>query len=244
MNIDRRQLALPALALGLLGMVPALISPAFITQFGPAPMKIRWPRMLSLPQGPDRGQCRGARLAVRQRTQLQPLRRPRRGQGDLHRQRHQWKVESAVAGISGHKNRRGRSGRDRALPLGGRSRSRCRRQEELNQSAHPDELAEAGCGLETAVAGIDQALTADRGSAEAVLPAVTPPSAVRCPQDGSRRARLRARCETPGLPADRSDACREELVTTGAADDDARGLRRNFDDERIRHFLAFGPRLD
>jgi ketosteroid isomerase-like protein len=32
MNIDRRQLALPALALGLLSIVPALISPAFITQ--------------------------------------------------------------------------------------------------------------------------------------------------------------------------------------------------------------------
>ncbi|SDO92188.1 nuclear transport factor 2 family protein [Afipia sp. GAS231] len=31
MNIDRRQLALPALALGLLSIVPGLIAPAFIT---------------------------------------------------------------------------------------------------------------------------------------------------------------------------------------------------------------------
>ena len=49
--------------------------------------------------------------------------------------------------------------------------------------------------------GIHQALTADRRFSEAVLPAVTPPSAARRPRDGSRRARPRARCETPGLRA-------------------------------------------
>src|SRR5438270_2080074 len=64
----------------------------------------------------------------------------------------------AVAEVRGPENSRRRRRRNRALSLARRTRVRGRRQEKLHQSAHPDELAKTGRGLETSDPRVDQAL--------------------------------------------------------------------------------------
>src|ERR1700684_1598744 len=62
---------------------------------------------------------------MRRGIELQPLRCPDRGQANLHRQRHQRKIEVLVVEIRRHQNSRGRRRGDRPVPLAGRSRGMC-----------------------------------------------------------------------------------------------------------------------
>ena len=68
MNIDRRQLALPALALG-------LVEPCACPGLCRRGRRCRREKRRSLPCGAGGRQCRGHRLALRGRTELQPLQR-------------------------------------------------------------------------------------------------------------------------------------------------------------------------
>ena len=187
MDIDRRQLALPALALGLLSVVPAFAASADeeavaknVEAFRTAQLAANAEVLASL--------C-AAELSY--------------SHSDGRVEDKATFIANATSGKSKFlsleyqdpKIRCRRSSRDRALPLGGRSRGRRRRQEELHQSPHPDELAKAGLGLEAAVPGGDQALIA-------TADAPTTPSPNRQRRDGSPLARPRAHCETTGLPAD------------------------------------------
>ena len=97
MIIERRRLALPALAVRLLGIVPAFAG------FG------GWRHCRTERRGFPQGTVRGGRQslggAVRGGAELQSLQRKRRGQGDIHRQCHQWKIENAVADLRGRQIR-------------------------------------------------------------------------------------------------------------------------------------------
>ena len=155
MNINRRHLALPALAIGLLGVVPAFAALADEDAVATSVEAFR--------AAPGSGRRQSIRRALRGGAQLQPLGWPSRGQGDLHRQRHQWKIEIFIACLSGPQNSCSQHRSDRAVSLGGRKRS-CRRwQEKRYQSPHPDELAKTGRGLETSISRGNQALIASNG---------------------------------------------------------------------------------
>ena len=156
MNISRRHLTgpLPVLGLVAVGLLGAKAAQA-LTADEEAVAK----RLEAFRSAQVRRRREGVRRALRGGTELQPLRRPRRGQGDVHQERHRRKIEVPVAGIRGPLDPRGRRCRDRAVPLGGRERNDPRWQEKLHQSPHPDELAKTGRRLETAVPRVHQALT-------------------------------------------------------------------------------------
>ena len=154
MNIDRRQLALPVLAIGLLGVVPAFAAAdeevvaknveAFRAAQAAANAEILAALCAAeLSYSHSDGRVEDKATFIANATN--------------------GKSKIPVAGLRGRQDSRRRRCRDRAVPLGGRKRGRRRRQEELDQSSHPDELAKAGRGLETAVAGVDQALIAQDG---------------------------------------------------------------------------------
>src|SRR3954452_21074623 len=91
-------------------------------------------------------------------------------------------------------------------PLDRGKRSRRRPEEKLHQSPHPDELAKAGRGLETAVARVDQAL-------------ITEPRGLHvCPHPEEPRACASSRRMAPGcLWSILRDAAKRPLLRMRAA---------------------------
>ena len=152
MNIDRRQLALAAVALGALSVVPVSVLPAFAASADEEAV------------AKNVEAFRAAQIAANAEALASLC------AAELSYSHSDGRVEdkatfianatngnrNSVAGIPGPQDSRRRARRDRALPLGRRTGG-CRRwQEELDQSPHPDELAETGRRLEAAVAGGDK----------------------------------------------------------------------------------------
>ena len=141
MNIDRRQLALPVLAIGLLGIVPALAASADEEAVAKNVEAFR-----------------AAQFALDAKA-LDALCAPELSYSHSDARIMDKATFVADAGLCGPDNScRWRRG-DRAFPLDERKRSG-RWQETLDQSPHPDGLAKTGCGLETSRARGNQALIA------------------------------------------------------------------------------------
>src|SRR5262249_4893369 len=138
MNIDRRHLVLPALAVGLLGVVPVLATSEDEDAVAKSVEAFRLAQFAADAKAFD--ELCAAELSC-----------SFRGLVDLTRQRNKRKIEVFVAGIPGPANSCGRHRRDRAVPLGGRKPVRRRWQEKQYQSPYPNELAKTGCGLEASV---------------------------------------------------------------------------------------------
>ena len=148
MSIDRRQLALPALAIGLLGVVPAFAGSADEDAVAKSVEAFR-----------------AAQIAADAKA-FDALCAP-----ELSYSHSDGRVEDKAAFIANATNGKSKFLSlayqdpkirvvDRAVPLGGRKPG-CRRwQEERHQSPHPDELAETGRGLEASIARVNEALTA------------------------------------------------------------------------------------
>ena len=152
MNIDRRQLALPALAIGLLGVAPVFAASADEDAVAKSVEAFRAAQVAADAKAFD------ALCAA-----------------ELSYSHSDGRVEDKAAFIANATN-----GKSKFLSLKyedpkvrvvgtaaivrfhwlGESRDHRRWQEKLHQSPHPDELAKAGCGLEAAVARVNQALTA------------------------------------------------------------------------------------
>jgi hypothetical protein len=133
MNIDRRHLVLPALAVGLVGIVPTLAASADEDAVAKSVEAFRLAQIAADAKAFD------ALCAA-----------------ELSYSHSDGRVEDKAAFIANATNGKSR----RAVPLGGRKPVRRRWQEKQYQSPYPDELAETGCGLEASVPRVNQALIA------------------------------------------------------------------------------------
>jgi hypothetical protein len=136
MEINRRQLALPALALGLLSVVPAFAASADEEAVAENVEAFRAAQVAANAEA----------LAALCAAELSYSHSDGRVEDKA------TFIANATNGNSkflsleyqGSQDTRRRPRRDRAFPLGGRTRGRGRRQEKLHQSPHPDELAKTG----------------------------------------------------------------------------------------------------
>ena len=150
MNIDRRQLALPVLAIGLLGIVPALAASADeeavaknVEAFRAAQFALDAKALDALCAAELSYSHSDARVMDK---------------ATFVAERHTSGQSKALSLVyrGPHNSCRWRRG-DRAVQVDERKRSG-RWQETLDQSPHPDGLAKTGCGLETSLARGHQAL--------------------------------------------------------------------------------------
>ena len=93
MNISRRHLTGP---LTVLGLVAVSLPGARAAQEPTADEEAVAKRLEAFRSAQFAADAKALRRALRAGTELQPLRRPRRGQGDVHQERHQRKIEVRV----------------------------------------------------------------------------------------------------------------------------------------------------
>jgi uncharacterized protein DUF4440 len=144
MNIDRRHLVLPALAVGLVGVAPALATSADEGAVAKSVEAFRLAQIAADAKAFD------ALCAA-----------------ELSYSHSDGRVEDKATFIANATNGKSKflsleylDPQIRVVPLGGRKPVPRRWQEKQYQSPYPDELAETGCGLEASVPRVNQALIA------------------------------------------------------------------------------------
>jgi hypothetical protein len=109
MNIDRRHLVLPALAVGLLGIVPTFAASADEDAVAKSVEAFRVAQIVADAKAFD-ALCAAELSYSHSDGRVQD-------KGNLYRQRHQRKIEVSIAGIPGHGNSCGRHRRDHTVMM-------------------------------------------------------------------------------------------------------------------------------
>jgi hypothetical protein len=109
MNIDRRHLVLPALAVGLLGIVPTFAASADEDAVAKSVEAFRVAQIAADAKAFD-ALCAAELSYSHSDGRVED-------KGNLYRQRHQRKIEVSIAGIPGHGNSCGRHRRDHTVMM-------------------------------------------------------------------------------------------------------------------------------